>query len=119
MKHLKLFEQYLNESTDPVQELAKKIRSKTKGSDVHYIGSDEKMKIGEHDSAEPYSAQSYENGETKVSFSLPQKRMLIYSTKVDKPFEDRKSYEKYGGLIYIYEPLSNEIASELLKKIFK
>jgi hypothetical protein len=118
MKHVQLFEQYLNENTDPVKEIAKKIRSKTKSSNVHYFGSNEKMKIGDHEDAVPYSAQSYENGETKVSFNLPGK-MIVYSTKVDKPFEDRKSYEKYGGIIYLYEPLDNKIAAELLQKIFK
>jgi len=105
--------------TDSIKELSKKIRSKTGGSNVHYIGSNDKINIGEYKDAVPYSAQAYEGGEIKVSFNLPQMKMLIYSSDVEKPFEDRKSYEKYGGIIYKYEPLTNEIASELLEKIFK
>lgn len=119
MKHIQLFEQYTEKNSDSVQLLAKKIRNKTKGPNVHYFGSNEKMKIGEYDDAVPYAAQSYENGETKVSFSLPQRKMLTYSSEVEKPFEDRKSYEKHGGLIYVYEPMNSEIATELLKKLFE
>jgi hypothetical protein len=32
--------------------------------------------------------------------------------------EDRKSFDKYGGLIYIFEPITDKIATEISKKVF-
>jgi hypothetical protein len=29
----------------------------------------------------------------------------------------RDSYNKYGGLIYIFEPITDKIASEIMKKV--
>jgi hypothetical protein len=43
--------------------------------------------------------------------------MIIFSTNVFERFEDNNSFEKYGGIKYIYEPLTNKIASEILEKI--
>ena len=85
------------------------------GGYVVYLTGDRKIQIGKHSDLTPYSSQS--GNSTEVSFNAPGKKMVIFSTSVTEPFEDRKSFEKYGGIIYIYEPLTEKIASEIIDKI--
>jgi hypothetical protein len=86
------------------------------GGYVVYLDKDkDKIKISTYTNLSPYSAQA--SDEVKVSFNAPNKTMIIFSTNVSERFEDNNSFEKYGGIKYIYEPLTNKIASEILEKI--
>lgn len=98
-----------------ISELHKKIRNQTKSSDVLYLSRDKKINIGDYSNLTPYAAQA--GDELKVSFNAPNSTMLIFSNKVQDRFEDRKSFEKYKGLIYIFEPLTEEVASEILSVV--
>jgi hypothetical protein len=84
------------------------------GGYVIYLDKDN-TKINTYINLSPYSAQA--SDEVKVSFNAPNKTMIIFSTNVSERFEDNNSFEKYGGIKYIYEPLTNKIASEILEKI--
>ena len=86
------------------------------GGYVVYLDNDkDKIEISTYTNLSPYSAQA--SDELKVSFNAPNKTMIIFSTNVFERFEDNNSFEKYGGIKYIYEPLNNKIASEILEKI--
>ena len=110
--------------TDALELLKNKIRSISKkmeydgesgyGGYVVYLDED-KIKINTYTNLSPYSAQA--SNEVKVSFNAPNKTMIIFSTNVFERFEDNNSFIKYGGIKYIYEPLNNKIASEILEKI--
>lgn len=86
------------------------------GGFVVYLGGDE-IQIFNYSNLSPYSAQATDK-EIKVSFNAPNQTMVVFSNTVDERFEDNKSFEKYGGIKYIYEPLTNKIASEILDKVF-
>lgn len=108
-----------------IELLKNKIRSRSKkmeidgesgyGGYVVYLDGN-KVDISNYTDLTPYSAQATDN-EIKVSFNAPNKSMIIFSDKVDKRFEDNKSFEKYGGIKYIYEPLTNKSASEIYNKL--
>lgn len=85
------------------------------GGYVVYLGGD-KIQILNYSNLSPYSAQAT-NNEVKVSFNAPNRTMVIFSDKVVERFEDNESYEKYGGIKYIYEPLNDKISSEILEKV--
>ena len=86
------------------------------GGYVIYLDKDkDKIEINTYTNLSPYSAQA--SDEVSVSFNAPNKTMIIFSTNVSERFEDNNSFEKYGGIKYIYEPLTNKIASEILEKI--
>ena len=86
------------------------------GGYVVYLDKDkDKIQISTYTNLSPYSAQA--SDEVKVSFNAPNKTMIIFSTNVFERFEDNNSFEKYGGIKYIYEPFTNKIASEILEKI--
>jgi len=86
------------------------------GGYVIYLDKDkDKIEINTYTNLSPYSAQA--SDEVSVSFNAPNKTMIIFSTNVSERFEDNKSFEKYGGIKYIYEPLTNKIASEIIEKI--
>ena len=78
--------------------------------------SDDKISLSDYTDLKPYSAQASDN-ETKVSFSDTNRQMVIFSTDVKERFEDDNSFKKYGGIKYIYEPLTDEIAEEILSKV--
>ena len=110
--------------TDALELLKNKIRNISKkmeydgesgyGGYVVYLDK-EKIEISTYTNLSPYSAQA--SDEVKVLFNAPNKTMIIFSTNVFERFEDNNSFEKYGGIKYIYEPLTNKIASEILEKI--
>jgi translation initiation factor 2 beta subunit (eIF-2beta)/eIF-5 len=107
---------------DSVNLLREKIRNASSNmyegakSNVVYFGSNDKLKLDNYTDLIPYSAQGYTD-EVQISFNSPNKTMITFSNKVLERFEDRKSFEKYGGIIYIYEPLTKKIASNILKKV--
>lgn len=104
---------------DKIRTISKKMEyngEKGYGGYVVYLGGD-KIQIDNHSNLSPYSAQASES-EVNVSFNAPNSTMVIFSNRVDERFEDNESFEKYGGLKYIFEPLTNKIASEILNKTF-
>ncbi len=110
--------------TDALELLKNKIRSISKKMEIYgesgyggyvvYLDKD-KIEISTYTNLSPYSAQA--SDEVSVSFNAPNTTMIIFSTNVSERFEDNNSFEKYGGIKYIYEPLTNKIASEILEKI--
>ena len=115
-----------NDEIDNLELLKSKIRNISKkmqydgesgyGGYVIYLDKDkDKIEINTYTNLSPYSAQA--SDEVKVLFNAPNKTMIIFSTNVSERFEDNNSFEKYGGIKYIYEPLTNKIASEILEKI--
>ena len=103
-----------------IDKLRNKIRSIAKESsgescNVVYVDS-VKMSIGGYKDLTPYSLQ-VPISKASVTFNAPNRTMVTFSEGVNERIEDRKSYEKYGGLIRILEPLTDEIAKEVLTKI--
>ena len=86
------------------------------GDYVVYLGGNE-IQVVNYSNLSPYSAQATER-EIKVSFNAPDGTMVTFSNRVDERYEDSESFEKYGGIKYIFEPLTNGIASEILDKVF-
>jgi len=102
-----------------IAELNELVRSKSERTYgepyfVIYLHSQDEVCIGGN-MLRPYCISS--QGELKASFNAPNRTIVTYSDKVTERLVDTKSYEKYGGLKYIYEPMTNEIASEILKFI--
>jgi len=102
-----------------IEELRKIIRKEADG-DVFYLDRKYTINIGNYN-ATPYSAQAEKekDGKVKISFTLPERKMVIYSNAFSEYSVDKNSYEKYGGIYYIHEPLNEELAKEILNKIFK
>ena len=99
-----------------LSEIIKNNAKKSSGcsSDCVYLNS-EKINIAGYNNLQFYSAQAGIN-EVKVTFSnYPYQ--YIFSTAVKEKIEDRKSFEKYGGLIYIIEPLTEELATLILSTL--
>jgi hypothetical protein len=85
---------------------------------VVYLDGKKTVSIGSYKDITPYSAQVTGDNEFKVSFSdTKNKTQVIFTTNVDERKEDRDSYNKYGGLIYIFEPITDKLASEIMKKV--
>jgi hypothetical protein len=85
---------------------------------VVYLDGKKPISIGSYKDITPYSAQVTGDNEFKVSFSDGKNRtQVIFTTNVDARKEDRDSYNKYGGLIYIFEPITDKLASEIMKKV--
>lgn len=100
--------------TTNIKELSKKIRRRCKkvyGFEgyVLYLPTDNKVDIGDYKNLKIYAAQAGETS-VEVSFNLSTREMVKFSTKVDSKSTNKESYEKYGGIIYTYEPLTEEIA---------
>lgn len=112
----------MNDNLEKLNSLIREKAKKSSGdpSNVFYIGSEkgETVKIGEYDGLKPYSAQAYSDGELKVSFGKDGTH-FIFTNSITEIKEDRKSYEKYRGLIYLYIPLTEMHASEIIEKVFK
>lgn len=85
---------------------------------VVYLGSGkDKISIGTFKELQPYAAQVIGSGKIKVSFTAPERTQVTFTNDIENGFEDRDSYEKHGGLIYIFEPMTNKIAAEIMKKV--
>lgn len=104
---------------DGLERLTAVIEDKTPGDygNVWYLSSEkgEVFDIDQYDGLKPYSAQ-VSGGETVVSFQKG-RTMYIFSNLVAEVKEDRDSFEKYGGIIYVRIPLTNKIASQILSII--
>lgn len=102
-----------------IESLSNKIRAINgehgEEGNVLYLGGD-KMTIGDYPDLKPYSAQSDHRG-TSIAFTAPDRRQVSFTTTFSERAEDRKSYDKYGGIYYIYEPLTEQIASEIMGKV--
>ena len=106
-----------------IKKLWKIVRAKAKKiyddeSYVVYLSSekDKLFKISEYDGIKPYSVQASYDGTLAVRFSKGDYQ-YNFTNSVSEKKEDRESFEKYGGIIYVYIPLTNEIASEILSKV--
>ena len=75
----------------------------------------EPFDVNGYESAKMYCVQAFYGG-VEVSLSLPNKVMLTFTTKVSERVENRKSFEKYGGCIYIHEPLTEAVAEAFMDK---
>lgn len=85
---------------------------------LYSIKPNDKMDFGGYKDARPYAANFIIGHGIQVSFMLPERKMLTYSTAVKDEYEDRKSFENHGGLIYIRKPLDEKVAGELVEKLF-
>jgi len=83
---------------------------------VVYIQSEEKTDISNYENLKPYAAKSSPDS-VRVSFSGDGRRHISFSSNATERNEDRESYDKNGGLIYINEPMTNAIAAEILSKL--
>ena len=105
---------------DYIKKLNEAIRLRNKESefgesDVMYLHGKSIMNIDDFIGLKPYAAQANGyNGHVKVSFSQHPYH-ITFSNGVTEKTEDRESYEKYGGLIYQYVPMTNEHAKMFLK----
>jgi hypothetical protein len=81
---------------------------------VCYLSSDNSITINGYENATPHSA--HVNGEVKIGFMLSERQYLIFSDRVKERFIEDSSFEKHKGLKYIYEPLTESIAQEILSK---
>ena len=104
----------VNKMENAIKKLSKRIRHRSKiatgeEGNVLYCGTNSLVDIGEYNDAKVYCAQASDSS-VKVSFTLPNREMVTFSTNFDTKSVDKNSYEKYGGIIYIYEPLTEEIA---------
>jgi hypothetical protein len=123
MKHIKLYEEFVNEATK-LKSLYDNIYSASMDQyeDFSYVvylnGNKKTVSIGSYKDITPYAAQVTGNNEFKVTFGDSKNRtQVIFTTDVDARKEDRDSYNKYGGLIYIFEPITDKLASEIMKKV--
>lgn len=96
------------------EKLQKKISNRSNDGNVLYIHSKNPVVISEWEDCKMYSCKAGSR-ELRVDFSLSDRRQLILSTLVEERSIDRKSYDNYGGIMYILEPLTEEIAETILE----
>jgi hypothetical protein len=122
MKNIKLYEEFVTEAAK-LKSLYDNIYSTSMdqngvSSYVVYLDGKKPISIGSYKDITPYSAQVTGDNEFKVGFSDSKNRtQVVFTTDVDARKEDRDSYNKYGGLIYIFEPITDKLASEIMKKV--
>lgn len=83
----------------------------TKDGDVTYAH-EGSVKSKEFGNMTLYSVQKKSDG-MSVSFSTQDKKHVVYSEGVKKPFTDDKSYKKHGGIIYEYRPLTASVIKQV------
>jgi hypothetical protein len=96
-----------------IKKISKRISESDVESNVVYLN-DKVVNIGKYTDCIPDKCQA-DGQRTKISFSLDERRYLIFSTSVKESKVDTKSYDNYGGIIYILEPITEEIAKELIE----
>ena len=96
------------------EKLHKKITDRSDDGYVLYIHSKDPVVVSEWDDCELYSCKAGSR-ELRVDFRLPDRKHLILSTLVEERSIDRKSFDNYGGIMYILEPLTEEIAETILE----
>ena len=86
-------------------------------SSVVYLRSEKGQvyQIGEYDGLNPYSAQASEK-KVEVSFTKGNTQ-YVFTNEYEELKENRNSFEKYGGLIYMFIPMTNAIAAEIMSKV--
>ena len=95
-----------------VRNASKKTYEESAGYVVYL--NDDTLNIGDYKDLKLYSAQADSDG--KVSVTLEKHPYSVkFTNAVDEKIEDRSSYDKYGGSIYIIEPLTESIAKLLLE----
>jgi predicted ABC-type ATPase len=95
-----------------VRNASKKIYEESAGYVVYL--NDDTLNIGDYKDIKLYSAQADADGEVSVTL-VKSPYSFKFTNAVDEKIEDRSSYDKYGGLIYIIEPLTESIAKLLLE----
>ena len=79
-------------------------------SDVMYLQGCPEISIYDFNNLKPYAAQANGyNGHVSVTFTKNEYHIL-FTNGVTERQEDRKSFEKYGGYIYLYIPITDELA---------
>lgn len=95
-----------------IRSISKRISAEEIESNVVYLG-DKAINVGNYIDCIPNNCQA-DSQMTKMCFSLGDRKYLIFSTSVKTAEVNTKSYDNYGGLIYILEPLTEEIAQEIV-----
>jgi hypothetical protein len=95
------------------EKLHKKISDRSNGN-VLYIHSSDPVVISEWENCKMYSCNA-SSREVCVNFNLPDRKQLILSNCIKESSIDRKSYDNYGGIMYILEPLTEDIAETILE----
>jgi hypothetical protein len=98
---------------ESTEKLHKKISDRSNGN-VLYVHSSDPIVISEWENCKMYSCNA-SSREVRVDFSLPDRKQLILSNCIKESSIDRKSYDNYGGIMYILEPLTEEIAETILE----
>jgi hypothetical protein len=101
-----------------IRRLSKRISESDVESNVVYLN-DKVVKIGKYTGCIPDRCQADGSQRTRISFSLDERRYLIFTTSVKESKVNTEAHDNYGGIIYILEPITDQIAEELIKsKIF-
>ena len=98
---------------ESTEKLHKKISDRSNGN-VLYVHSSDPIVISEWENCKMYSCNA-SSREVRVDFSLPDRKQLILSNCIKESSIDRKSYDNYGGIMYILEPLTEEISETILE----
>ena len=86
-------------------------------SDVMYLHG-ESISFDEFTDLKPYDAQANGyNGNVKVSFTKKEYH-ITFTNGVTERQEDRKSFENYKGFIYVYIPITDELAKMFIDTYF-
>ena len=97
-----------------IEKLHKKISDRSWDGNVLYIHSSDPVVISEWENCKMYSCNA-SSREVRLNFNLPDRKQLILSNCIKESSIYRKSYDNYGGIMYILEPLTEEIAETILK----
>jgi nitrogen fixation protein len=95
-----------------VRNASKKTYEESAGYVVYL--NDDTLNIGDYKDLKLYSAQADSDGKVSVTL-IKHPYSVTFTNAVDEKIEDRSSYDKYGGSIYIIEPLTESIAKLLLE----
>jgi len=112
------------DETNGVDKLSKIIRKKQKDRKTeetevltgNRIFVKNKIDVGEYKDIIFYSAKAEDNGSVNISF-MKDNQNIIFSSTIKEKKEDRTSFEKYKGLIYILNPMDDEKANEIIDKL--
>lgn len=79
---------------------------------VNYYGNDV-TPIEGYPNAKLYASQTLIGGGFSVSF-MNGREMIIFATNCNEESIDRKSYDKYGGLMYTTKPMTEEVINLII-----
>lgn len=87
-------------------------------SDVMYLHGRPEISIYDFNNLKPYAAKANGyNGHVIVSCTKNEYH-ITFTNKVTERQEDRASFEKYGGFIYVYIPITDELAKMFIDTYF-